>query len=91
MTLQPIEFISLLLVLSILHISLSSYNFNWLSGNVDSLAKFNFGALDMRLFVDLLEDAMKKIAHNGDLKLQEELMMISFVHFRKRLNDLMSI
>ena len=77
MTLQSIEFISLLHVLSILHISVCLQSC-WLSGNTEGLAKFDFGAMDMGSIIDLLEDAMEKIAGNGDLMLQEDFMMNIF-------------
>jgi hypothetical protein len=42
------------------------------------LAKFDFGAMDMRLVVDQLEDDIEKIADNRDLTLQEDFNMNTF-------------
>ena len=77
MTLQSIEFIAPLHVLSILHNSVC-WRTCWLSGNIGRLVKFDFGAMDMGLVVDLLEDAMEKIAGNGGPMLQEDYKMNIF-------------
>lgn len=86
MTLQSIEFIVLLHVLSILHISVCLQT-HWLCGNVDGLSKFDFGPLDIGLVVDLLEDVMDKIADNGDLIMQEDFMINIFCPLQDKIES----
>lgn len=53
-TLQSVEIIALFQVLSILHISVCLQT-RWLSGNVEDLAKWDFGVLDLGDIVETLE------------------------------------
>ncbi len=66
MSLQSVEFIAMLRVLSILYISVG-LELCWLSGNVQDLAKYAFGVLDMGDVVDTLESVMEEVAENGEL------------------------
>jgi hypothetical protein len=66
MSLQSVEFIAMLRVLSILYISVG-LEFCWLSGNVQDLAKYDFEVLDMGDVVETLESVMEAVAENGEL------------------------
>ena len=84
-TLQSVEIIALLRVLSILHISVCLQT-RWLSGNVEDLAKWDFGVLDMGDVVDTLEAAMEEIAGDGKLMLNEDFVMNIFSKFQEKID-----
>ena len=76
-TLQSIEMIALLRVLSILHISVCLPT-RWLTGNTQDLAKFGFGLHDMARVADMLETAMEVVANDGSKMLDEDFIMNIF-------------
>ena len=84
-TLQSVEIIALLWVLSILHISVCLQT-HLLSGNVEDLAKWDFGVLDMGDDVDTLEAAMEEIAGDGKLMLNEDFVMNIFSKFQEKID-----
>jgi hypothetical protein len=73
-TLQSVEMVALLQVLSILHIAVCM-PVRWLAGNTENLAEYNVGAVSMGCTVDMLEDAFTKISVSGLLILDEDFMM----------------
>ena len=81
MSLQSVEFIAMLRVLSILYISvgLELRALRSLSGNVQNLAKYDFGVLDIGDVVDTLESVMEEVAENGKLFLNEDFIMNIFL------------
>ena len=85
MMLQSVEIIALLLVLSILHISICLQT-NWLSGNVEEIAEWDFGVLDMGDVVDTLKVAMEEIAGDGKLMLNEDLIVNIFSKFQEKID-----
>ena len=72
--LRSVEMVALLRVLSILHISICM-PLRWLAGNCGNLSEFGFGVADMPVALDLLDEAMGKVAVDGDLLLDEDFMM----------------
>ena len=66
--------VTLLRVLSILHISICM-PLRWLAGNCGNLSEYGFGVADMPVALDLLDEAMGKVAVDGDLLLDEDFMM----------------
>ena len=85
MSLQSVEFIAMLRVLSILYISVG-LEFRWLSGNVQDLVKYDFGVLDMGDVVDTLESVMEEVAENGELFLNKDFIMNIFSDLRKQID-----
>lgn len=76
-TLQCVEYVAMLRVLSILHISVA-LPLRWLAGNVQDLEEYGFGVLDMGWTVDLMEAAFEEIAKDGSKLLDEDFMMNIF-------------
>ena len=70
--LRSVEMVALLRVLSILHISICM-PLRWLAGNCGNLSEYGFGVADMPVALDLLDEAMGKVAVDGDLLLDEDL------------------
>ena len=68
-----VEKISLLRVLSILHMFIVM-PLRWLSGNCEKLAEWDFGVADMPQTVDLMDAAFKKISEDGTLIYNNEFM-----------------
>ncbi len=64
-------------MLAILHVSVTIPHC-WLSGKCSDPSEHNFGLYDMGLTVDLLKDAFSEIEDDGELILNEELMMNFF-------------
>ena len=68
-----VEKISLLRVLSILHMFIVM-PLRWLSGNCEKLAEWDFGVADMPQTVDLMDKAFKRISEDGTLIYNAEFM-----------------
>jgi hypothetical protein len=64
--LRSVEVVSLLRVLSILHISICLPT-RWLAGKSQDLAEYNFGYYDMGLALDLMETAFESIIDAPEL------------------------
>ena len=82
MTLQSVEFIAILWVLSILDISVC-LQVRWLCGNAEDLGGYDFGVMDMGTVVDTLASAMEDVADNGKIFLDEEYVMNIFSDLQK--------
>ena len=76
-TLQSVQFISLLKVLNIMHISFC-LSTCWLRSNIDGLGDFDFQILDMELMVDKLESVLSNVSENGELMLNEYYIINNF-------------
>ena len=72
--LRSVECVSLLHVLSILHIAVCLPT-RWLSANTRDLAEYGFGYFDLGKMLDLFDDAFEKIMDDGSLFLDEDFMM----------------
>ena len=72
--LRSVEIVSLLHVLSILHIYLC-LPLQWFSANCGDLLKYGFVVADMPKAVDLMEKAFAKITKDGNLMLDDDFMM----------------
>ena len=68
------EMVSLLRVLSILHVSIC-IPMRWLAGNCGNLEEYGFGVADMPKALDLMDDAFEKVSIDGNLLLDEDFMM----------------
>mmetsp|Transcript_16339 Transcript_16339/g.35368 ORF Transcript_16339/g.35368 Transcript_16339/m.35368 type:complete len:195 (-) Transcript_16339:349-933(-) len=72
--LRSVELVSLLRVLSILHIAVCLPS-RWLSANTGDLQEYGFGYFDLGKMLDLFDDAFKEIMEDGSLFLDEDFMM----------------
>lgn len=77
MTLRSVEMVSLLRILSILHISLC-LPLRWLAGNCGDLGEYGFGVADMPKVLDLMDQAFAEIIEDGDMMLDDDFMMEIF-------------
>ena len=87
MLLRSVEMISLLRVLSILHISVCM-PLRWLAGNCGELGEYGFGVADMATVVDLLDKAFFEIVADGEKLLDEDFMMGIFDSLKLKLPPL---
>ena len=72
--LRSIEVVSLLRVLSILHISICM-PIRWLAGKTAELSDYDFGHYDMGKALDILEDAFEAIIEDPSKFFDEDFMM----------------
>ena len=84
---QSVEILALLRVLSITHIAICMPH-RWLAGNCPKFEKHQFGVADMCEAVDLMEDAFKAIADDGNQLLDEAFMMGIYEPLMERLPPL---
>lgn len=75
--LRSTEFVALLCVLSILHISVC-LPLCWLAGKSHELADYGFGYYNMGMALDAMEAAFQEIVDNGELLFDEDFMMNIF-------------
>ena len=75
--LRSVEFVALLRVLSILHLSVCM-PMRWLTTNCSDLAQYKFGYTAMAGALDLLDVCFKAIALDGSLLLDDDHMMTIF-------------
>ena len=76
--------VSLLRVLSILHISLC-LPLQWLAGNFGNLGKYGFGVSDMPKDVDFMDNAFDEINKDGNLMLDDDFIMKFFEPLSKKI------
>eukprot|EP00957_Ditylum_brightwellii_P057601 4368142-Ditylum_brightwellii.AAC.1 len=76
-TLQLVELVALLCVLSIYHFSIT-IPVRWLAGNTDALADFDFSLADMCTTVGIMDEAFAKIINDCLLFLDEEFIINIF-------------
>ena len=74
---RSVEMVSLLRVLSILHIYLC-LPLQWLYINCGDLGKYGFGVSDIPKAVDLMDKAFAEITKDGNLMLDNDFMMNIF-------------
>ena len=87
MLLTSVEMISLLRVLSILHISVCM-PLRWLAANCGDLGEYGFGVADMATVVDLMDEAFFEMVNNGEKVLDEDFMMDIFKNLKEKLPPL---
>ena len=87
--LRSIEMVSLLRVLSILHISIC-IPLRWLAGNCGDLGGYGFGVAEMPKALDLMDVAFAKIAMDGELMMDEDFMMSIFKPLSKDIQPFQS-
>ena len=75
--LRSVEMVSLLRVLSIMHIYIC-LPLGWFAGNCGNLRKYGFGVADMPKAVDLMDKAFYEITKDGDVMLDDDFMMNIF-------------
>ncbi len=73
-TLQSVEIIAQLRVLSIFHVAITIPH-RWLAGKCGDLDQYDFGLYDMGWCADLLESAFMEIVNNPSLYLNEDFVM----------------
>jgi hypothetical protein len=83
--LRSVEVVSLLRVLSILHISICLPT-RWLAGKSQDLAEYNFGYCDMGLALDLMETAFESMIDAPELILDEDFMMGIFFKISEKVD-----
>ena len=77
LVLRSVEFVALLRVLSILHLSVCM-PMRWLAGNCGALEEYDFGVSDMPAALDLMDNKMADIVEDGSLLLSDDFMMSMF-------------
>ena len=75
--LRSVEFVALLRVLSILHMSVVM-PMRWIAGKCANLADYDFGVAEMGFTLDLMVKGMGKIAEDGQKGLNDDHMMKMF-------------
>ena len=75
--LRSVEFVALLRVLSILHMSVVM-PMRWIAGKCANLADYDFGVAEMGLALDLMDNGMAKVAQDGQNGLNDNHMMTIF-------------
>ena len=80
-----VEVISMIRVLSILHVAVC-IPMRWLTGNTEDLEGFDFSMLDMGAACELLEHAMVDVAETPELFLDEDFMMNIFSDLKNKVD-----
>ena len=75
--LRSVEFVALLRVLAILHVSIVM-PLRWLAGKCGELGDYAFGVADMPIALDLIDNAMGQVASDGNKLLSDDTMMSVF-------------
>jgi hypothetical protein len=83
--LRSVEVVSLLRVLSILHI-LICMPVRWLAGQTAELSDYDFGHYDMGKALDTLEDAFEAIIEDTSKFLDEDFMMGLFLEISDKVD-----
>ena len=75
--LWSVEFVALLRVLSILHLSIVM-PLRWLAWKCEELGDYAFGVANMPTALDLIDNAMAQVASDGNKLLFDDTMMAVF-------------